>query len=154
MMSLYRPTDSSILATVKIRKCKARFGFSLLEVIGAIACVSIVMIPTAKTLSEANTWASRIETQQELRLLSEGVFQQFARSELQDFVEKSEDGTFGSEGRPDCFYFLKSYYTDRTSYGDQLLTIDCFSFHDVNGNKAFDRGELSYQFYEQIARRK
>ena len=140
--------------TSNYRTAKTRRAMSLIEVMGAMICATIAIIPTAQALSQANIWTTRIEMKNELRLLCESKLDELDFQTASSFIVGSSSGNFANLGRSDCIYSYTITDTAASAIKNFLMTTTISSFHDANGNRLQDAGEASYQSYSQIAKRR
>jgi Tfp pilus assembly protein PilV len=135
-------------------KSTRRRGTSLLEVMIATVCASMLLVPTATMLGEAGRWSDRMEQQSELVSLANGCIAEVEFQLASNFQRGQLQNTFASQGFPNSRY--TTTYSDRVADGgipNRFMVIQVTTWVDQNRNAILDTGEPRHQLVTGVARR-
>lgn len=138
-----------------VRSIVKRHGTSLLEVIGATVCATLLLVPTAAMLSDSHRWANRIEQQAELATLVDSCVQQIEFEIGSNFRSGQRSDSFASMGSPGSRYIAS--WSDRAAQGGvpgRFIVLDISAWVDLNSNRQYDVGEPRYAINSGMARRR
>ena len=135
-------------------KSAARHGTSLLEVMIATVCASMLLVPTATMLSDAGRWSSRMEQQHELISLTNSCVAEVEFQIASNFRSGQLQNSFASRGSPNSRY--TAIYRDAVADGgipNRFMVIQILTWVDVNSNAIWDAGEPKQELATGVARR-
>lgn len=133
----------------------ARRGTTLLEVMTATVCASMLLLPTATMLSDAGRWSSRMEQQTELLSLAKSCVTEVEFQLCSNFVAGQLRDTFASRGFPTARY--TATFSDNVANGgipNRFMMIQIVTWVDFNGNGILDAGEPKQDLTTGLAKRK
>ncbi len=136
------------------RNAKRR-GTSLLEVMGATVCATLLLVPTATMLSDSHRWSGRMEQQAELSTLVDSCVSQIEFELAGNFQSGQRSDSFSSFGVPKSRY--TATWTDRVAQGGipgRFMSIDITAWVDMNSNQQYDVGEPRHLVSSGLARRR
>ena len=136
------------------RRLKSRHGTSLLEVMVATVCASMLLVPTATMLSDAGRWSSRMEQQSELISLTNSCVADVEFQLAANFRTGQVQDNFASRGFPNSRYIVT--YSDSVASGgipNRFMILQVQSWADLNSNSIWDAGEPKQVLTTGVARR-
>lgn len=134
---------------------KKRIGSTLLEVMGATICASMMLVPTATMLSDAHRWTIRTEQQGEILSLLDGCVQEYQYLVAGNFRSGQTDGNFASRGFPGIRF--SAVYSDAAAQGgipNRFMVLRVTAWSDLNNNASWDPGEPRQQINTGVSRRR
>jgi hypothetical protein len=152
MRNVKRPMIARLQRVCSIAK---RHGTSLLEVIGATVCATLLLVPTATMLSDSHRWSIRIEQQAELSTLVDSCVHQIEFELGSNFQSGQRSDSFASMGSPNSRYTAS--WSDRAAEGGipgRFMALDVSAWVDMNSNRQYDVGEPRYAVNSGLARRR
>ncbi len=138
----------------KRRSPRLRQGSSLLEVITATVCASMLLVPTATMLSDAGRWSTRMEEQSELVSLVNSCVAETEFQLSSNFSVGQLRDSFVSRGFPNSRYLVTC--SDSAAVGgipNRFMIIQILVWTDLNGNATWDAGEPKQVLTTGIAKR-
>jgi hypothetical protein len=145
---------SSVFYNTTRRIAKSHRGSTLLEVITATVCASMLLIPTATMLSDAGRWSSRMEQQTELISLVNSCVAETEFQLSSNFRAGQLNNTFASRGFPNSRYTVT--YSDSAAVGgipNRFMIVQILVWTDLNSNAIWDAGEPRQQLSTGLAKR-
>lgn len=135
-------------------RLSSRAGASLLEVIGATVCASILLVPTANLLGGAVRWSARMESHNELIVLADSLMDETRVQIAREFDASSARGDCTRFGFPAMRY--ESIWSDTVSNDGipgRWMHIGLKVWVDQNSNAQFDSGEPMHEIHSGVAKR-
>ncbi len=130
-----------------------RSGFSLLEVLGALALLGLMLVPTAQWMATLAKQSRVMHNRGELVNLVRGKQNELCQLVRGNFQETKERGSFRDQGYPELAF--ESYCLQDPSVGgipDLLMSVRTLGWHDNDGNGRCDSGETQVDLWTTVAR--
>jgi type II secretory pathway component PulJ len=140
---------------LRSRHKSKRSGTSLLEVMGATVCATLLLVPTATMLSDSHRWSGRIEQQAELSNLVDSCISQIEFELASNFRSGQRNDSFSSLGVPHSRY--TATWSDSVARGGipgRFVSLDVTAWVDMNRNQQYDVGEPRHLVSTGLARRR
>jgi hypothetical protein len=134
---------------------KRRRGTSLLEVIGAVVCASMMLVPTGAMLSDAQRWSMRMEQQGELNTLAQSCLNEIQFQIAGNFRSEVLQGSFTAQGFPNVRYACtKSDVAATGGVPNRFMSLQLLVWNDLNADGQWTAGEPRQQLASGVARRR
>lgn len=145
----------SIAKPSRSTRSSKRNGTSLLEVMGATVCATLLLVPTATMLSDAHRWSGRVEQQAELSTLVDSCVSQIEFELANNFRSGQRSESFLSLGVPNSRH--TSSWSDSVAQGGipgRFMSFSITAWVDLNSNQQYDVGEPRHLVSSGLARRR
>lgn len=131
---------------------KSNNAYSLLEVVIATFLMGLAIIPAMNFMTSAIHTGQELETWNQLNLLAVSKLEEQLSIAAADFLDGSDNGTFGDPGLEGIRY-TATRSTSAASGGitDQLMVLTVTVWDDENGNTAVDSGEAQVSYATKLA---
>ncbi len=136
------------------RHATLRAGASLLEVIGATVCASILLVPTANLLGGAVRWSARMESHNELIVLADSLMDETRIQIAREFEVGSSHGDCSHLGFPSIRYEAEwSDAGNQQGIPGRWMSIAVRVWADQNRDSQIDTIEPMHQIHSGVAKR-
>ncbi len=150
MVSEIKTTERTVAMR---RPSHRRSAFSLLEVLGALALLGLMLVPTAQWMATLAKQSRALHNRGELVNLVRGKQNQQCQLVRGSFEETKERGSFKDQGYPELAF--ESYCLQDPSQGgipDLLMSIRTLGWHDSDGNGRCESNETQVDLWTTVAR--
>lgn len=128
-------------------------AFSLLEVVVGLVVVALILVPTATLMNDVLHGESIQRQRGELIHLAQGKQQEFCHLARVQFRDRTQSGTFSSEGQPLARYQVTcSQAAADGGIPGRLMAIHTLAWFDANRNRTVDAGEPTTRLWTAVAR--
>jgi type II secretory pathway pseudopilin PulG len=135
------------------RECSRRRGYSLVEVVAAIALMAATLVPAVKFVNYGMKRSLEDDRRQLLALYAASQVEERLGAVAANWSEGISSGDYATDGHPDIRFTTTC--SDETASGgivDSLMDIRSTVYYDSNADDALSVGEMRCTFRTKIGK--